>query len=174
VSFSQAALYERRCVRTAKPCGPGRRCYGQVLRRRHGANRRHAGEFREAREARGKVRLPGEHGISRPTIAQGRPCVRRHLYAAVRFFLRVHFAQRTAGASRHPAFPAPFSPGGRDEKRKPRAKRAARRRRRVCETRCRFEDDNISPCSVIARSEATKQSRIFPREDSGLLRLRSQ
>ena len=48
------------------------------------------GEFREAREARGKVRLPGEHGISRPTIAQGRPCVRLHLYAAARFFLRVH------------------------------------------------------------------------------------
>ena len=32
------------------------------------------------------IRLPGEHGISRPTIAQGRPCVRLHLYAAVRFF----------------------------------------------------------------------------------------
>ncbi len=32
-----------------------------------------------------KVRLPGEHGISRPTIAQGRPSDRRHLYAAVRF-----------------------------------------------------------------------------------------
>ena len=54
-----------------------------------------------------KVRLPGEHGISRPTIAQGRPSDWHHLYAAVRFFLRVHFAQRTAGASRHPAFPAP-------------------------------------------------------------------
>jgi len=29
------------------------------------------------------IRLPGEHGISRPTTAQGRPCVRLHLYAAV-------------------------------------------------------------------------------------------
>jgi len=36
-----------------------------------------------------KVRLPGERGISRPTIAQGRSSVRPHLYAAVRFFLRV-------------------------------------------------------------------------------------
>ncbi len=54
-----------------------------------------------------RTRLPGEHGISRPTTAQGRPCVGLHLYAAVRFFLRVPFAQRTAGASRHPAFPAP-------------------------------------------------------------------
>ncbi|SCB36754.1 hypothetical protein GA0061098_100735 [Bradyrhizobium shewense] len=61
-------------------------------------------------ERRGRpegTRLPGEHGISRPTIAQGRPSDRRHLYAAVRFFLRVLFAQRTAGASRHPVFPAP-------------------------------------------------------------------
>src|SRR4051794_3541558 len=42
--------------------------------------------IREAREARRKVRLPGEHGISRPTIAQGRPSDWLHLYAAVRFF----------------------------------------------------------------------------------------
>ena len=33
-----------------------------------------------------RTRLPGDHGISRPTIAQGRPSVRHHLYAAVRFF----------------------------------------------------------------------------------------
>ena len=52
-------------------------------------------------------RLPGEHGISRPTIAQGRPGVRPHLYAAVRSFSRVHFARQTAGAGRRPAFPAP-------------------------------------------------------------------
>ncbi len=31
------------------------------------------------------TRLPGEHGISRQTIAQGRPSDWRHLYAAVRF-----------------------------------------------------------------------------------------
>jgi hypothetical protein len=30
------------------------------------------------------IRLPGEHGISRQTTAQGRPCVGLHLYAAVR------------------------------------------------------------------------------------------
>src|SRR4051812_16002987 len=40
-------------------------------------------------------------------LAQGRPSDWLHLYAAVRFSLRVLFAQRTAGASRHPAFPAP-------------------------------------------------------------------
>ena len=42
--------------------------------------------IRTVREARRKVRLPGERGISRPTIAQGRPSDRRHLYAAVRSF----------------------------------------------------------------------------------------
>src|SRR3954466_15627450 len=41
--------------------------------------------IRGAREARRKVRLPGEHGISRPTVAQGRPSDWLHLYAAVRF-----------------------------------------------------------------------------------------
>ena len=38
---------------------------------------RTASSIRGAREARRKVRLPGEHGISRPTIAQGRPGVFR-------------------------------------------------------------------------------------------------
>ena len=47
---------------------------------------RTASSIRGAREARRKVRLPGEHGISRPTTAQGRPSDWRHLYAAVRFF----------------------------------------------------------------------------------------
>jgi hypothetical protein len=45
-----------------------------------------ASSIRGVREARRKVRLPGEHGISRPTIAQGRPSDWLHLYAAVRFF----------------------------------------------------------------------------------------
>src|SRR5205085_7590818 len=46
-------------------------------------------QIREAREAKRKVRLPGEHGISRPTIAQGRPSDWRHLYAAVRSFCAI-------------------------------------------------------------------------------------
>jgi hypothetical protein len=81
-------------------------------------------------------RLPGDHGISRPATAQGRPSDRRHLYAAVRSFLRVPFAQQTAGASRHPAFPVPSwiqrvaRPG------KARANCAARTRRRVCKPSC--------------------------------------
>ncbi len=75
-------------------------------------------------------RLPGDHGISRATTAQGRPRDRPHLYAAVRFFPRASFAQQTAGASRHPAFPVPSWIGGwRDQAKlgwiKPRERKSA-------------------------------------------------
>ncbi len=50
------------------------------------------------------TRLPGEHGISRPTTAQGRPGVRPHLYAAVQSFCAI-CAQRTAGAKPAPGLP---------------------------------------------------------------------
>ena len=96
VSDLQAALYERRfilagllgrnrnCLRTAKPCGPGRRRYGQALRRRHWRQPARCRRILQARGRPERTRLPGEHGRSRPTTAQGRPCVRLHLYAAVR------------------------------------------------------------------------------------------
>nr|GAJ34442.1 hypothetical protein BDOA9_0136400 [Bradyrhizobium sp. DOA9] len=85
VSGNTAAKW--RAVRTAKPCGPGRRCYGQAVCGDVREPNRADGiiQIRGAREARRKVRLPGERGISRPTIAQGRPSDRHHLYAAVRF-----------------------------------------------------------------------------------------
>jgi hypothetical protein len=90
-----------------------------------------AGDFHQGEGGQKEIRLPGEHGISRPTIAQGRPGVRPHLYAAVRFFLRVHFAQRTAGAGRHPAFPVPSRSRGRRDPGKARATCAARAPRRA-------------------------------------------
>src|SRR3954466_15141742 len=50
---------------TAKPCGPGRRCYGQAVAEVCASpTGQTASSIREAREARRKVRLPGEHGIS--------------------------------------------------------------------------------------------------------------
>ena len=84
MSPAQAVSYERRrsvrqnrvvlaVVATVKLCGGGT-----------GANRRGIGEFRRATVTT-RIRRRGEHGIRRPTIAQGRPSVRRHLYAAVRF-----------------------------------------------------------------------------------------
>ncbi len=54
----------------------------------------------------------GEREISRKTTAQGRPgCSRLYLYARVRFLFSAR-AHETAGASRHPAFPAPSSSKG--------------------------------------------------------------
>jgi hypothetical protein len=98
---------ERRCeVRRAnifplrrqrgKPCGANGRAYGKtvwswpsLLRSslsRRCARAQPGGRHRQfAGRGRPKgTRLPGEHGISRQTIAQGRPCVGLHLYAAVR------------------------------------------------------------------------------------------
>jgi len=66
-----------------------------------------ASSIRGAREARRKVRLPGEHGISRPTIAQGRPSDWHHLYAAVRFFCATFSRSGPRVRGQHPVFPAP-------------------------------------------------------------------
>ncbi len=97
-----------RAVRTAKPCGPGRRCYGQAFAEVCASpTGRTASSIREVREARRKVRLPGERGISRPTIAQGRPSDWHHLYAAVRFFCVCFSRSRPRVRGQHPAFPAP-------------------------------------------------------------------
>ena len=89
-------------------------------------------QIRGAREARRNGRLPGDHGISRPAIAQGRPSDRRHLYAAVRSHLRIIRAADRA------CLPAPGLPCALLDLRaerpsKARATSAARKRRRVCE-----------------------------------------
>jgi len=68
---------------------------------------RTASSIRGARETIRKGRLPGEHGISRPTIAQGRPSDRHHLYAAVRSFCATSSRSGPWVRGRHPAFPAP-------------------------------------------------------------------
>src|SRR5262249_16845555 len=64
-------------LRTAKPCGPDRRRYGQALRRwlwaRPGLK---ASRIRKTTEARTNS-APGRAGISRQPIAQGRPGVFR-------------------------------------------------------------------------------------------------
>ena len=71
-------------LRTAKARRSDRRCYGQALRRWIGALPGfELSSIREATEARGNS-APGRARISRQPIAQGRPSVRRHLYAAVR------------------------------------------------------------------------------------------
>ena len=67
-----------------------------------------------ATEARG-IRLRGELGISRQTIAQGRPDVSAVTCMLVCVFLAL-IAHETAGASQHPAFPAPSDLWGQEFK----------------------------------------------------------
>ena len=96
-------------LRTAKTRGPDRRCYGQALRRWIGALPGfEASPIREVTEAR-RNSAPGRAGISRQPIAQGRPGVPASPVCCCAVSLRYTFAQRTAGASRHPVFPAPSS-----------------------------------------------------------------
>jgi len=79
-------------------------------------------------EARG-IRLRGEHGISRKTIAQGMPgcsdCTCMLVCASTTIS-----CTRDRGCSKHPAFPAPSSLG--ETVGKARAKRAAGMRRCAC------------------------------------------
>src|SRR4051812_508529 len=63
-------------------------------------------QIRGAREARRKVRLPGEHGISRPTIAEGRVIGTTFMLLCVSFCVCVsRCGPRVRGP--RPAFPAP-------------------------------------------------------------------
>jgi hypothetical protein len=97
----------KRAVRTAKPCGPVRRCYGQAFAEVWGAQ---PGQPHRSSAERGRpegTRLPGEHGISRQTTAQGRSSDWHHLYAAVRFSCARFSRSRPRVRGQHPAFPAP-------------------------------------------------------------------
>ena len=82
-------------------------------------------------------------------------------------FLRVLFAQRTAGASRHPAFPAPSWTRGWNDQAK-----LGRNPPRGCEavsaSNASWKSAAAASYSVIA--SAAKQSSLPPRRDSGLLR----
>ncbi len=65
---------------------------------------RTASSIRRREGGQKEVRLPGEHGISRQTIAQGRPGVRPHLYAAVQSLLRyMRTADRGCQAGTRPS-----------------------------------------------------------------------
>ena len=96
------------------------------------------------------TRLPGEHGISRPTIAQGRPSDRHHLYAAVRFFCVCILRSRPRVRCQHPAFPALSWLERVVQRSKARADCAARTRRCVCDLKWTLESCDAAPCTVIA------------------------
>jgi hypothetical protein len=113
------------------------------------------------------IRLPGEHGISRQPIAQGRPSDWLHLYAAVRSFCVCFSRSRPwVPAGTRPSLRPLGQEGGEikqssGEMRREGAKACLRIEMRV-------GDGDATPSSVIA--SAAKQSRVFPRRDSGLLR----
>ena len=94
-------------------------------------NRRGVREFREAREARTNS-APGRARHKPSNHCAGKAVCWLHLYAAVQFFCVCIFAQRTVGASRHPAFPAPSWIRGWSDEAKLGRNAAARMRRCVC------------------------------------------
>ena len=81
-------------TRTAKSCGPGAPTLALSFR---GSNIRESDGGKRARS-------PGRARISRKTIAQGRPDVSGITCGSAACYL---LCTRTAGASWHPAFPAP-------------------------------------------------------------------
>src|SRR3954447_4220757 len=112
------------------------------------------------------TRLPGEHGISRPTIAQGRPSDWLHLYAAVRFSC-VCFSRggpRVPAGTRPSLRPLGFEGGvtkqSSGETRREDAKACLQSECELEECRCRL---------ILVIASAAKQSSLAPRRDSGLL-----
>ena len=91
-------------LRTAKACGSGTRGWCQAGGDLPGPTGLRGIVNSPAMEARG-IRLQGERGISRQTIAQGRPDAPADTCMLVCVFSAL-IAHETSGASQHPAFPA--------------------------------------------------------------------
>ena len=143
--------------RTAKPCGPGARGWRQV-----GGGIANPTGFANAvnspmTEAKG-IRLRGERGISRKTIAQGMPecsgCTCMLVCASTTIS-----CTRDRGCSKHPAFPAPSCLG--ETVGKARAKCAAGMRRCV---KVRHPEEAATRPSrrATATSGAVHPSRLAP------------
>jgi len=81
----------------------------------------------------------------------------------------LHFAQQTVGAKPAPGLPCALFAWG-DGESKARAKRAARTRRCVCDFRREWEKATLPLAPSLRGALATKQSRLSPRRNSGLLR----
>ena len=154
-------LWRQRTVRTAKPCGPGRRCYGQAL-----ANAAVASTgavpvtFAGAREARGNS-APGrarhklsDHRAGKAVCWASPVCCCAVLPACA-------FRAADRGCRRHPAFPAPswlerVSDEAKLGRIQPRERDAVSAIQHAC-----WKSGTAASFSVIA--SAAKQSRIPPR-----------
>ena len=97
-------------LRTAKPCGPDRRCYGQALRRCFQARPGPRGIANSRGDGGQKELGSGESAHTPSTHRAGKAgCFPAHLLSRLRICVCKFFAQRIMGASRHPVFPAPSS-----------------------------------------------------------------
>ncbi len=153
-------------MRTAKPCGPGRRCYGQALAdaalASTGAVSATSVGVREARRnsAPGRARhKPSDHCAGKAVCWASPVCC-----CAVSFALHAHGRPQVPPA---PGLPCALCLLGRGMKRS--SGEMSREAVNAClQLKCESENDAVAPCSVIA--SAAKQSRLFPWRDSGLLR----
>jgi len=144
---------ERRCVRTAKPCGPGRRCYGQALAKAAvastGAVPVNFAGVREARRnsAPGRARhKPSDHCAGKAVCTASPVC-----RCAV--FLRVlsHSGSWVPAGIRPSLRPLSLKGDGES---KARAKCAARMRRCVCDSKC--EPEERSRCPLLRHCERSE------------------
>jgi hypothetical protein len=95
-------------LRTAKPCGPDTRCWCQVRWRFFVQPYRARQTINPRATVTRRIRRRGERGVSRKTIAQGKPdCLRWTCMLVCAFFCAN--CTRDRGCSAHPAFPAPSS-----------------------------------------------------------------
>ncbi len=89
-AFGRRRLGEDGRLRTAKPCGPGTRCWCQA----DGGASTQPGfrqSFNPSAEVKRRIRRRGEHGISRKAIAQGMSGYPRlYLYTRVRRCSGIH------------------------------------------------------------------------------------
>ena len=147
---------EQANARTAKPCGPGRRCYGQALAKAALASTGAVSANFAGRGRPERTRLPGEHGISRQPTVQGRPCVWLHLYAAVQFFC-VCFRTADRGCQPAPGLPCALLIERVERPSRARAKCAARTRR--CVRKCGIRWAGQNSMTVTLRCAPSAQLR---------------
>jgi hypothetical protein len=122
----EALRGEAGLLRTAKSCGPGRRCYGQALRRWIGAQPGlRPSPIRKATVTK-RNSSPGRARYKPSTHCAGKAECSATPVCCCAVSLRYIFAQRTAGASRHPVFPALSSRKRAKDESKTRAFHAAR------------------------------------------------
>ena len=120
-------------------------------------------------EARG-IRLQGEHGISRKTIAQGMPgcsgCTCMLVCA-----LTNAYCTRDRGCQPAPGIPCALLIEGRKRIAKPRAKRAARTRRCVCSMQPSLRESGAPPSLLPLWAGLSRERFTMPQRMPGKSRV---